>query len=309
MSEGILLEAGTNEMELLIFRLGETPFGINVAKVREILQRVSTIEIPYSHETVEGIFKLRDEVMTLVNLGQYFHMEGEESKSGNGLIIIVEFNKMRCGILVDSVEVIHRLHWDEIEPPSKFLANIEAPITGTAEVDGKTVLITDFESIIGQILGAHSAAMPDNIEQMAMARNDVKIILVDDSPVLRKGLKKILNKCGFDNLTICSDGKQAWNTIKDWYKKDGSLPDLLLTDIEMPQMDGLNLTSKVKKDLNFKDIPVVLFSSLITEDNKRKGISVGADAQVSKPESGEMIRVIKECLIKKGIKLEELSTA
>ncbi|MCP4706355.1 MAG: chemotaxis protein CheV, partial [candidate division Zixibacteria bacterium] len=292
-------------MELLIFRLGDTHFGINVAKVREIIQRIKTVDIAFSHETVEGFFKLRSEVLTLVNIGRYFDMIGEETKSGNGLIVIVEFNEMRCGILVDSVEEIHRLRWDKIEPPSQFLSDIDAPITGTTEIDGKTVLITDFESVIEQILGIHSAAMPENLEEVSIARDDVKIILADDSPVLRKALKKILNKSGFKNLTICSDGKKAWEKIQEWYNKDGSLPDLLLSDIEMPQMDGLHLTSRIKKDPTLQNIPVVLFSSLITEDNKRKGISVGADAQVSKPDSEGMIRVINECLAKKGTVLKE----
>ena len=101
--QGILLEAGTNEMELLVFKLGDTPFGVNVAKVREIIQRVHTITIPYAPPSIEGSFKLREQVLSLVNLGSHFNMQGEETLGGNGMIVIVEFNDCRCGILVDSV--------------------------------------------------------------------------------------------------------------------------------------------------------------------------------------------------------------
>ena len=108
MDQGILLEAGTNELELLVFRIGDTPFGINVAKVREIIQPCQTIGLPYAPEAVEGSFKIRDEILTLVNLGCYFDMAGEAVHDGNGMIIVVEMNDVRCGILVDRVERIYR---------------------------------------------------------------------------------------------------------------------------------------------------------------------------------------------------------
>ncbi len=302
MAHDILLEAGTNEMELLVFKLGETPFGINVAKVREIIQRVKTIDIPYAGEAVEGAFQLRDEVMSLVNLGSYFGMVGEETKSGEGMIIIVEFSHTKCGILVDSVDVIKRLSWDKIEPPSRYLTAMGAPITGTVEIDDKTVLVADFETLVGSILGVQTAAMPDNLKNGGtIERKNVRVILADDSTVIRSSLKTILNRAGYDDLTICNDGYEAWSKISE--RRDDPY-DIILTDIEMPRMDGLHLCKKIKEDSALREIPVILFSSLISKDNLNKGAQVHADAQVSKPDSQEMIDSIERLLAKRGIRFD-----
>lgn len=299
--QGILLEAGTNEMELLVFRLGATPFGVNVAKVREIIQRVNTIFIPYSPPAVEGSFKLREQVLTLINLGGHFGMQGEESKSGEGMIVIVEFNNCRCGILVDSVERIHRLKWDQINSPSQYLSDMNVPITGVANIEDRIVLIADFETIVGEILGVEGAILPETKVTGLTSHKDAHIILADDSSVIRASLLRILRKSGYEDITVCSDGQQAWDMLED--ARDGKIQqfDLVLSDIEMPRMDGLHLTSRIKSDPQLKQIPVVLFSSLITEDNLRKGESVGADAQVSKPDGDEMINAIETCLAKRSM--------
>ncbi len=300
MSKGILLEAGTNEMELLVFRLEGTAFGINVAKVREIIQRTKTINIPHSPGAVEGSFRLRDKVLTLVNLGKYFGMEGEKTTGGEGMIIVVEFNQVTCGILVDSVEVIHRLNWDQISSPSQYLINLNAPVTGTVQVDKETVLVADFETIISEILGVDSAEYcgPAEDEEPEDKKN-VTIIVADDSALLRKTLTNILTKNGYDNLLVCSDGQETWDLIQSRINEPGGACDLVLSDIEMPRMDGLHLTLRIKEDPNLKHIPVVLFSSLINAENERKCKAVGADAQVSKPESAEMVAAIERCLTQK----------
>lgn len=293
--QGILLEAGTNEMELLVFRLGATPFGVNVAKVREIIQRVNTITIPYAPPSIEGSFKLRDQVLSLVNLGSHFNMQGEDTLDGKGMIVIVEFNNCRCGILVDSVERIHRLRWDDIHSPSQYLLDMEVPITGVANVEDKIVLVADFESIVGEILGVEGAAFPED-DDAVMSPQDAHLILADDSSVIRASLLKILHHYGYEDVTVCTDGQQAWDIIEETRDSGGRQFDLVLSDIEMPRMDGLHLTSKIKTDSMLKDTPVVLFSSLINPDNIRKGKSVGADAQISKPDSDEMIKAIEDCL-------------
>ncbi len=300
MSHNILLEAGTNEMELLIFRLKDTLFGINVAKVREIIQRQKTISIPHSPESVVGSFTLREEVLTLVNLGHYFGMEGEESQGGEGLIVLVEFNNMRCGILVDAVEEIHRMKWDKIEPPSEYLMSLKAPVTGSAHIDDKTVLIADFETIIAEILGIEVATLTERKENIPVDRQNVRILFADDSATLRHAVTRNLQREGYENLTVCTDGQQAWDKLDASRGAESGAYDLVLSDIEMPRMDGLHLTSKIKNDADFQNIPVVLFSSLITKDNIRKGESVGADAQISKPDSIEMVVAIEKCLEKVG---------
>ena len=294
--QGILLEAGTNEMELLVFRLGDTPFGVNVAKVREIIQRVNTISIPYAPASIEGSFKLRDQVLTLVNLGSHFNMQGEDTLGGKGMIIIVEFNNCRCGILVDSVERIHRLRWDDIQSPSQYLIDMEVPVTGVANVEDRIVLVADFETIVGEILGVEGAAFPEDDQDAGISPQDVHLILADDSSVIRASLLKILRHYGYEDVTVCTDGQQAWDMIEENRDFGNRQFDLVLSDIEMPRMDGLHLTSRIKSDPQLNQIPVVLFSSLINSDNIRKGNSVGADAQVSKPDSEEMIKAIERCL-------------
>ncbi len=297
MAKGILLEAGTNEMELLVFRLDKVPFGINVAKVREIIQRTETIRIPHSPAAVEGSFKLRDRVLTLVNLGSFFRMEGDNTQSGEGMIIVVEFNNLICGILVDTVEVIYRLSWDQINPPSQYLMNIQAPVTGTAQVEGETVLIADFESIVGSILGLESAIIEDqDIQEDSVTKKDLRVLVVDDSTILRKSLTKILNKHGYHNLVVCSDGQEAWETINERKDQPNGAFDVIVSDIEMPRMDGMHLTSKIKQDPDLKQIPVILFSSLINKENAKKCEAVGADAWINKPDGEVMVQKIEELL-------------
>lgn len=301
MAKEILLDAGTNEMELLVFRLGPTPFGVNVAKVREIIQRVNTIEIPHAPPAVEGSFSLRNEVLTLVNLGRYFEMESEETRQGGGMIIVVEFNQVRCGVLVDSVEMIHRLRWDEIEPPSGYLTSLGVPITGSAQVDGKTVLVADFETVIAEILGIRVKEVEASGERSPVERSHVRILFADDSETLRTGIMRVLLKGGYQTVTLATDGQDAWEKLLARRDEPGGAFDLVLSDIEMPRMDGLHLTKRIKEDTQFRSIPVVLFSSLISADNLKKGRAVGADEQVSKPESNEMLMAIERCLTRTGV--------
>jgi two-component system, chemotaxis family, chemotaxis protein CheV len=295
---GILTESGTNEMELLVFRIGPTPYGINVAKVREIIPRDKCTTIPRSPKEIEGSFKVRDQVLTLVNLGKFFGTESELQSDDQGIIIIVEFNDIHCGVLVDKVERIHRLSWDDIVPPSEYFVDMDVPITGIVNLDEKVVLIIDFETIISKILGTQCISEPKDIDEMNKpnSHKEARLLLVDDSATLRNSLVKRLTQYGFENLTVCTDGLNAWETIDA--QRDEPF-DLILSDIEMPQMDGLHLTSKIKSDPSLKDIPVVLFSSLITKDNLKKGTAVGANAQVSKPDSDGMIKAIETCLKEK----------
>lgn len=300
MAEGILLESGTNEMELLTFRLADTPFGINVAKVREIIQRPSVIKIPHAPPMVEGSFKLRDEVLTLVNIGKHFGMEGEEIRKGEGLIIVVEFNQVRCGVLVDTVDAIHRLRWDHIEPPSSYFNSMQIPITGVAHVGDDIVMVVDFETIIGDVLGAPSVMDVDEPDYELPDRKDLRILLADDSSVLRMSMEKVLRKSGYQTLTICQDGQEAWDYLEQHADAENGPCDLVLTDIEMPRMDGLHLTSRIKEHPKMRNVPVVIFSSLITGDNIKKCKAVGADAQLSKPDGKGVVQAIENCMAQRA---------
>ncbi len=307
MSGAVRLEKNSNELKLLIFRLGKTLFGVNVSRVREVIERTKTISLPYAHPAVEGVFKLRDEVITLVKLGQYFNMTGEEIKRGEGAIIIVEFNHNRYGILVDSVEEIKTSTWKDIEPPADFLIDSGAPLTGITKVNDKTILIADFEKITEEILGIKGANDPEVIPDNADWKHQIKIILADDSSTLRRSMTKVLNKFGYDNITICNNGQQAWDTVQRMHREEQAPADIVISDIEMPLMDGLRLASLIKEDQSLGNTPIILFSSLVNKENMEIGRKAGADAQVSKPESVELIHALENCLRSRGRIPEEVA--
>ena len=307
MEHGILLEAGTNELELLTFKLGNTSFGINVAKVREIIQPGRTIVVPYMPHAVDGAIRVREEILTLVNLGRHFGMENQSLDTDERITIIVEFSSARCAILVDEVQRIHRLSWDHIQAPSQHLLNVQAPITGTVIIEDQVILIADFETIVGEILGIESVRITDDVPEVDANRAKARLLIAEDSSFVRAALVNRLQQHGYENLVVCTDGQQAWDTLADHCDDAEKRCDLVLSDIEMPRMDGLHLTARIKKDPKLKHIPVILFSSLITADNRKKGIAVGADAQVSKPDGEEMIQAIETHL--KKVKSASLSPA
>ncbi len=295
MANDILTEAGTNEMELLVFQVGETLYGTNVAKVRELVPRLETASIPFAPEAVDGSFMLRDEVLTQVNLRDYLGIDYAGKAEPEGLLIILELNRIRCGVLVDAVERIHRLRWDLIEPPSAYLAQTGTPVTAVAKVDERVVLILDFETILGELLGTGGTDPKDaSPDRAAQSHEGVRILMADDSFTIRQVLEQLLHNAGFDDITVCTDGQHAWEVIEE-HRQGENLPfDLVLSDIEMPRMDGLHLTARIKNDPKFKDMPVVLFSSLISKENENKGISVGADAQITKFQGEELVNMIEQ---------------
>lgn len=306
MSDGILLEAGTNELELLVFRVGDTFYGINVAKVRELVQRVNTVTVPHSPPSVEGSFRLREEVLTLVDLGKFLGKEttariGADNAKDEGLIIIIEFNTFRCGILVDAVEMIHRLRWDAVEPPSGLLADFGTPVTATARIDEKVVLILDFETIISELFGVGILSEGEEEALEALPEHkDMRLLVADDSPTVRDTVEALLRGAGFEHLDMCADGQTAWESIEKAEPNGKGLPyDLVITDIEMPRMDGLHLTARIRENTKFGKMPVVLFSSVIRRETINKGQQVGADAQVAKSDREGLLQAIDECL---GIK-------
>ncbi|MBI1319524.1 MAG: response regulator [Candidatus Hydrogenedens sp.] len=292
MDTGILLEAGTNEMELLVFRVGDMQLGINVAKVRELIPAVKPVRLPGSPQEIEGSFRRREELLTLINLATYLQVESIDPAAGDGLIVVVELNKLSCGVLIDAVDRIYRLSWDQIESPSGAMMEAGAPITSIARINNTIVLILDFEAIIEDLLGegAHS----DTVEldgQAAESLAKKKMLVADDSPTIRAALVNILKSVGVTRLTVCQNGEEAWRALEA-SKSDAERFDIVLSDIEMPGIDGLHLTQRIKQDPLLSATPVVLFSSLIRPETLNKGKQVGADAQISKFDAQELIEIV-----------------
>ncbi|MCR5339175.1 MAG: chemotaxis protein [Lachnospiraceae bacterium] len=297
MDTNILLENGTNELEVLEFIVDGNSYGINVAKIREIISYQQVTPVPNSHPSIEGIFMPRDVMITAIDLRNCLQRGQSEAK---GLFIITNFNKLDIAFHVDQVIGIHRVSWTEIIKPGTTVSNTEDGIsTGIIKINGKLIIILDFEKIVTDISPETGLKVTDIDELGVRTRNDVPILIAEDSPLLNKLIVDSLRKAGYENLIHTENGQEAWDVITQC-KQDGTLAQhvrCLITDIEMPLMDGHRLTRLVKEDSQTKDIPVVIFSSLVNEEMKRKGEALGADAQLSKPEIGNLVRIIDELVL------------
>lgn len=297
MDTKILLENGTNELEVLEFKLDGNAYGINVAKIREIISYQDVTPVPNAHPSIEGIFMPRDVMITAIDLKNC--LQRGVSKPG-GLFIITNFNKLDIAFHVDSVIGIHRVSWKDIIKPDSTVSSTEDGIsTGIIKYDGRLIIILDFEKIMTDINPETGLKMTEIEELGERDRYDVPILIAEDSPLLNKLIVDSLHKAGYTNLIHTENGQQAYDVIQEC-KREGTLKDhvqCVITDIEMPIMDGHRLTKLIKEDDETSDIPVVIFSSLVNEEMRRKGEALGANAQLSKPEIGNLVRVVDSLVL------------
>lgn len=297
MDTGVLLESGTNELEILEFRIGNNYYGINVAKIREILPYQKPTPIPNSHPYIEGIFMPRDIIITVVDLAKSLNINDKNEESQD-MTIITNFNKLNVAFHVHGVIGIHRVSWKDINKPDNTINSVA---TGIIKLNGKLLVVLDFERIISDINPETGLKVSDINHLTNRKRNEVPILIVEDSPLLSKLIQDCLHKAGYTNLIIADNGADAYNLLNEFKeaKTIDSKVKCVITDIEMPQMDGHHLTKLIKTDGDLKNLPVVIFSSLINDEMKKKGDSVGADVQITKPEIGSLINVIDNLLDKK----------
>lgn len=292
MDTNILLENGTNELEVLEFELDGNAYGINVAKIKEIIPYQSVTPVPNSHPSIEGIFMPRDTMITAIDLKNCLQ---RGISSEGGLFIITNFNKLDIAFHVDQVKGIHRISWNQIIKPGATVSSAEEGIsTGIVKLNNRLVIILDFEKIVTDINPETGLKVSEIDEMGSRSRSNVPILIAEDSILLNRLIVDSLKKAGYDNLIHTCDGQEAWDIICD-LKEKGTLKEhvqCIITDIEMPMMDGHRLTKLVKSDDATKDIPVVIFSSLVNEEMRRKGEALGANAQLSKPEIGNLVRVV-----------------
>ena len=297
-SSGILLESGTNEIEIMEFTINGNLYGINVAKVREIIMSAPVKPMPHAHPAVEGIFKPRDIVITVVDLPKYLNGVSEE-KTAKDLFIVTNFNKMYIAFRVHTVVGISRISWTDIHKPDKTVSGgSEGVATGIAQCGNDLVTILDFERIVAEIAPETTIQM-DEIEKMGPRNRSMEPIwIAEDSILLSKMIRDCLNKAGYVNLRMFPNGQELWEALNA-LPQDRRLFDqvaLVITDIEMPQMDGHRLTKLIKSDARFQPIPLIIFSSLISEEMRIKGRQLGADEQMSKPEIGHLVDVMDHLL-------------
>lgn len=300
MDTKILLENGTNELEVLEFKLDGNAYGINVAKIKEIITYMDVTPVPNAHPSIEGIFMPRDTMITAIDLKNC--LQRGVSKAG-GLFIITNFNRLDVAFHVDSVVGIHRVSWKDIIKPDSTVSSAEEGIsTGIIKLDGRLIIILDFEKIMTDINPETGLKVTEIDELGERGRYDIPILIAEDSPLLNKLIVDCLHKAGYSNLIHTENGQQAYEVICDC-KEEGTLHEhvqCVITDIEMPLMDGHRLTKLIKEDDDTKDIPVIIFSSLVNDEMKRKGEALGADAQLSKPEIGNLVRVVDKLVLKKN---------
>ncbi|SHH15059.1 chemotaxis protein [Tepidibacter thalassicus] len=299
--KGILLESGTGEVEVLEFIVNGAHYAINVIKVKEILEIDYITKVPNSSPAIAGLTLVRGDVVTLIDMNQVLEKRNSDLKKVK--TILCEFNQMKVAFCVDSIVGIHRIGWDDIKKPDNI--NESSLVIGNIILGDKIIMLLDFEKIVMDINPGSgiSEKKMENIDNRD--RSNIKMILADDSPLIRRVLNNTLTKAGFKDLRFFDDGQQALNYLNALVEKKGEsfIEDvqLLITDIEMPQMDGHTLTRKIKEDKILKKLPVIIFSSLITDDLKHKGEAVGADAQMSKPDVGELVFLIDKIIAEKNI--------
>lgn len=296
MESNILLESGTGELEVLEFVIGDRHFAINIIKVKEVVEVEGgkITRLPETNPAIAGLILCRNEIITLVDL-KYVVNKSERVKDCSK-VIICEFNKVRVAFNIDSIVGVHRIKWEEILKPDDVSEN--PLVIGHILLKDKILLMLDFEKIVTDI-SPKTGISQERIGHIEYKdRSDIKIAMADDSTLIRKLIKDTLNKAGFTQITTFDDGKQLLNYLEGIVEKKGDKVkedvQLVITDIEMPQMDGHALTRQIKENPLLRDIPVIIFSSLITDELKHKGESVGANAQISKPEVGDLVRIIDE---------------
>ncbi|MEG1104829.1 MAG: chemotaxis protein [Oscillospiraceae bacterium] len=277
------------------FTLNGELFGINVAKVREIMMRQPVKVMQKSHEDVEGIFKPRDEVITVIDLAKYLDMKPSENPDYD-IFIVTSFNNLNFAFHVHTVEGIDRISWTNMQKPDRIIyGGDEGVATGIAEFEGRLITILDFEKIVAEISPETGIQYSDLDTLGERKRSDKTILIAEDSMLLSRMIIEALHRSGYVNTVKTDNGQEAWDYLNEAKISGDPIKEhvaLLVTDIEMPQMDGHRLTKLVKSDSILKEIPVILFSSLINEEMRVKGKDLGADAQISKPEIANLVTLI-----------------
>ncbi|MEQ8789296.1 MAG: chemotaxis protein CheW [Pirellulaceae bacterium] len=294
----ILLESGTNELEILVFRLADYTFGINVAKVREVLPAVDITSLPKAHPSVLGVFKLRETVVPTVSLRKHLKVNSD-TKIKDQTFILTDFNHHQTAFAVDGVERIHRLSWEHILSVPSLPDLQDTPVTAVARIGERLVIMLDFEMISDQVTEQlYRTGAVENPHQLP--REELRIVLADDSPTVRQAIEATLRSSGYTNLSIFENGLCAWRWLEERIGETGDVKqvaDLIISDVEMPQIDGLHLTKRVKEHPQLRSLPVMLYSSIVTPDNRKKGEAVGADAQVAKPELARVVELADDLIV------------
>ena len=288
----ILLESDTNELELLEFSVdhGATPgyFGVNVAKVREIVRMPDITRIALSPEGIAGTMTRRGKIIPVINLARVL---GSEPPRKADRVIILEFNQVTVGIMVGAVSSVHRLSWGEIEAPPTTGAGLY--IIALVKMEERIILMLDFERILADIFDGGTVKPMTLPHGNPLKNGERTILFVDDSSFIRSTIGALLRQAGF-RVKEAVNGEDAWRIIQESVEIAPLDIDIVITDVEMPRMDGLHLISLIKKESRFSGAPLFIFSSLASDDNKRKWKNVGADGIITKADLPRLLQILDE---------------
>lgn len=301
--------AGTNKLEILLFTLGvdqrsnrRETFGINVFKVREVMRTPEITQAPEMPASVEGMVSLRGQLVPVIDLAKY---AGITTGNKPEIMIVSEYNGHTQGFLVEAVDTILRLDWTSMRvPPDMLTCQMGGLVTAVTELeDGKLVMLMDVEKVLAETSGA-GQTIDENMVIKNKKLADKTVFFSDDSAVARKQIEMTLNAMGIHHLQTIN-GKRAWDELlriaqaADIQSKPvKDFVQLILTDVEMPEMDGYMLTKMIKSDPRFAGIPVIMHSSLSGMSNQKLGQSVGVDGYVAKFEPHKLSEMIAEYLLR-----------
>ena len=301
--KGILLETGTNEFEIVEFSIGAVHYGINVAKVREVITRAPVTAMPQAHPYIDGLFTLRGKAIPLVNLPRCLNVNSGNEPNN---IIVTEINNYYIGFLVENVSRIHRISWKDMEPSPEV--GDQSRVVGIIKMTDRIVLLLDFETIIAEInpeINAKLTTFEEATEDTKSKRADVHVVVAEDSAMLRDLLVTTLHDSGYRFVRDFGNGQDAWDYLQNLAGKDGPIEKhvgVIVSDVEMPKMDGHRLLKLVRDNERLNGVPFVLFSSLISEEMRLKGESLGASGQISKPEINQLIDLLDNLIFGKPMK-------
>ena len=294
----------TSSLELMEFTMAGDSFGINVAKVTEIMRAAKITPMTMSHPCIDGVFKPRDKLVTIINLPRYMALQESENPE-HDMFMLTNFDNVNAAFLVHTVEGMHRISWSKVERPSSIIyGSNDSVITGTTKIGDKIITIIDFEKVLYDI-NPETGLQISEVQRMGeRVENNKPIVVVEDSVFLRRMLLESLEVAGYSNISSFDNGQDAWDylvkcrseclaNITPIEKKVS----IIITDIEMPRMDGHHLTKLVKSDDVLAKIPVIVFSSLIDDAQKQQGEKLGVNAHLSKPQIGKLVATLDEWIL------------
>ena len=301
----ILLESGTNELEIVEFLIGNNTYGINVAKVREIIRFPdATVPVPNEHPSLDGIVDLRGKVVPIINMQRHLGLVDDTDRASS-YVIVSDFNNTTIGFCVSKVVGIQRLSWQQIERLAGLASSDSGSVTAVIKLEDRMILLLDYEKITSDIYPdsgmKNEAETLNNEEMQGVDRSAHTVFVVEDSNYILKIIIMTLEKAGY-KVNSASDGQMAWDRLTSIIDNENfrSIEDhisVIISDIEMPQMDGLHLIKNIKTNEKLLHIPCIVFSSLISSEMSLKCKSVGADAQISKPEIAGLVDLVDRFIL------------